>query len=126
LRALYLFSSSSVMGRIICCSMAAFSRDCAAQRFKIAWNSPPRSVQIVRRHFSRLMQMNHHLADAMRQHRWCASVCISESASHVCWTHSMSQRLNRQIVFRGEPALCYPSTFAEVTLARFLHFRDLV
>ncbi len=73
------------MGGIISCPMTSFSRDCAVQRLKISGNSSPSSVQIVRRYFSPLIQMNHHLEDVSRtnsvwmmcQNRWFASVCIS-------------------------------------------------
>ena len=89
----YLFSSTSVKGRFISCSLVAFSWVCTEQRLKISGNSSPSSVQIVRRLFSPLMQMSHHSEDVRRPNSvwmmhhlwWCERVCISESVSHVCW-----------------------------------------
>ncbi len=76
-----LFSSVSVMGRSIHCFVTAFSRVCAEYWVQVEdfWtrteqmletsglrNSSSGSVQIVRRFFSPLMEMNHHFEDVRR------------------------------------------------------------
>ncbi len=82
-----------VMGHFISWSMTAFSRVCVTHTLNISGNSSPNSVQIVWRFFSPLMKMNLYVEDGrrtnsvwmMRQDRWCASVCISESVLRECW-----------------------------------------
>ncbi len=75
---------------------------------KTSGTSTSSSFHIVFRFFSPLMQMNCHLEDVRRhnsawmihQHRWCVSVCASESVSHWCcmcpkvWVGSSSPVLN--------------------------------
>jgi hypothetical protein len=74
--------SPSVMGRIISWSMDVFSRDCSTQRLKISGNSSCSSVQIARRNFSPLIQMNHHLTDVRwTNHPWW--ICLLVSTEYV-------------------------------------------
>ncbi len=108
--------SPSVMVRIISWSMDVFSRDCSTQRLKISGNSSCSSVQIARRNFSPLIQMNHHFTDVrwtnhvwmvLQHRRWCTSVYFGEFLTRVL---DLSQRLSWQIVFRGESVFWYPQS----------------
>ena len=90
--ALCFLSSASVRGWCLACSVAEFSRVCTEQKLKTSGTSSSSSFHIVFRFFPPLMQINCHLEDVrrhnsawmIRQHRWCASVCTSESVSHWC------------------------------------------
>jgi hypothetical protein len=129
------FSFKSVKGWFLSCPMVAISRVYTETRLKTSGNSSSRSFQIDRRFFSPLIQTNHHFEDPrwpnsewmIRNHRWCVSVCISESASHWCcicpkvWIGRSSSVLSFV-----ESSFCYPQGSEEVVPIRFLRFRDLV
>ncbi len=85
----YLLSSVDVMGSFISSSIVAFSRVCSTQRLNISGNSSPRSVQIMWRLFSPLIQMN--LEDGSRansvwstcHHWWCECMYCGECLTRV-------------------------------------------
>ena len=86
-------SSTWVKGRLNSVSLAVFQSVCSTHWSKTTGNSWSSPFHTVRKYFSLLTQMKHHLEDTRcesspcmsRYDRWCTMVWSSERASQVCW-----------------------------------------